>query len=150
MEFLKKYFKKYWKGFCLAIAFLTLEAGCDLMQPTIMSKIVDVGVVNRQMDYVLKMGAVMLMITALGALAACGRNFLSSSISQKFSADIRLDLFKKIQGFSFDNVDRFSQASLITRITNDVTQLQNFANGLMRIFVKSPIVCIGSIIMAVS
>lgn len=149
MEFLKKYFKKYWKGFCLAIAFLTLEAGCDLMQPTIMSKIVDVGVVNRQMDYVLKMGAVMLMITALGALAACGRNFLSSSVSQKFSADVRLDLFKRIQGFSFDNVDRFSQASLITRITNDVTQLQNFANGLMRIFVKSPIVCIGSIIMAV-
>lgn len=149
MEFLKKYFKKYWKGFCLAIAFLTLEAGCDLMQPTIMSKIVDVGVVNRQMDYVLKMGAVMLMITALGALAACGRNFLSSSVSQKFSSDVRLDLFKRIQGFSFDNVDRFSQASLITRITNDVTQLQNFANGLMRIFVKSPIVCIGSIIMAV-
>ncbi|MFT8314338.1 MAG: ABC transporter ATP-binding protein [Clostridium sp.] len=149
MEFLKKYFKKYWKGFCLAIAFLTVEASCDLVQPTIMSKIVDVGVVNRQMDYVLKMGAVMLMITALGASAACGRNFLSSSVSQKFSADVRLDLFRRIQGFSFDNVDRFSQASLITRITNDVTQLQNFANGLMRIFVKSPIVCIGSIIMAV-
>ena len=149
MEFLKKYFNKYWKGFCLAIIFLTLEASCDLMQPTIMSKIVDIGVANKRMDYVVKMGLAMLMITALGALAACGRNFLSSSVSQKFSADIRLDIFKKIQSFSFDNIDKFSQASLMTRITNDVTQLQNFANGLMRIFVKSPILCIGSIIMAV-
>lgn len=149
MVFLKKYFNKYWKGFFLAITFLTIEASCDLMQPTIMSKIVDIGVLNKRMDYVVKMGAVMLMITAIGALAACGRNFLSSSISQKFSADIRLDIFKKIQSFSFDNVDKFSQASLITRITNDVTQLQNFANGLMRIFVKAPILCLGSIIMAV-
>jgi ATP-binding cassette subfamily B protein len=149
MKVLKKYVDKYWKGFFLAIVFLILEACCDLLQPTIMSKIIDVGVKNRQMDYVLKMGAIMLMITALGALSACGRNFLSSSVSQKFSANIRSDIFKKIQNFSLDNVDKFSQASLITRITNDVTQLQNFANGLMRIFVKAPILCIGSIIMAV-
>ncbi|AJA49396.1 ABC-type multidrug transport system, ATPase and permease component [Clostridium pasteurianum DSM 525 = ATCC 6013] len=144
----KKYIHKYWRGFLLAIVCLILEASCDLLQPTIMSKVIDIGVKNRQIDYVFKMGGIMLGVTALGALAACGRNFLSSSVSQKFSSDIRVDIFKKIQDFSLDNIDKFSKGSLITRITNDVTLLQNFANGLMRIFVKSPIVCIGSIIMA--
>jgi len=144
----KKYIHKYWRGFSLAIVCLILEASCDLLQPTIMSKVIDIGVKNRQIDYVFKMGGIMLGVTALGALAACGRNFLSSSVSQKFSSDIRVDIFKKIQDFSLDNIDKFSKGSLITRITNDVTLLQNFANGLMRIFVKSPIVCIGSIIMA--
>lgn len=148
MEVFNKYIHKYCRGFLLAILCLIVEACCDLLQPTIMSKVIDIGVKNRQMDYVLKMGVTMLGVTALGALAACGRNFLSSSVSQKLSADIRVDIFKRIQEFSLDNIDKFSKGSLITRITNDVTLLQNFANGLMRIFVKSPIVCIGSIIMA--
>nr|WP_206154824.1 ABC transporter ATP-binding protein [Clostridium muellerianum] len=128
--------------------FLTIEALCDLMQPAIMSKIIDIGVANRQMEYVMNKGFIMLLITAFGALAACGRNILSNYVSQKFSAELRLDLFKKIQSFSFDNLDKFKGASLVTRLTNDITQLQNFCNGLMRIFVKAPLICIGSIIMA--
>ena len=63
MKFLKKYINKYWKPFCVGVACLTIEAGCDLMQPTIMSKIVDVGVAGKQMDYILKMGGVMILIT---------------------------------------------------------------------------------------
>ena len=106
------------------------------MQPTIMSKIVDIGVAGKQMDYVIKMGGVMLMITALGAISASSRNILSSNVSQKFGTELRSDLFKKVQTFSFDNVDKFEGASLVTRLTNDVTQVQNFVNGLMRIFVK--------------
>lgn len=148
MEFLKKYIKKYWKGFVAAVSFLTLEAFCDLMQPTIMSKIVDKGVTGRQMNYVLQMSGVMLMVTALGAVGAVGRNILASKVSQRFGAELRSDLFKKIQSFSFDNMDRFEGATLVTRLTNDVTQVQNFTNGLMRIFVKSPLICIGSLIMA--
>ena len=148
MLFLKKYITKYWKPFCLGVACLTLEAVCDLMQPTIMAKIVDIGVVGRKMDYVLHMGAVMLMITGLGAMAAVGRNIISNNVSQRFGAELRSDLFKKIQNFSFDNVNKFETASLVTRLTNDVTQVQNFVNGLMRIFVKAPLVCIGSIVMA--
>ncbi|AKA68010.1 ABC transporter ATP-binding protein [Clostridium scatologenes] len=148
MKFLIKYIKNYWKLFIAAVIFLTIEALCDLMQPTIMSKIIDIGVANKQMDYVMNKGIIMLLITALGAVAACGRNILSNYVSQKFSEELRLDLFKKIQGFSFDNLDKFKGASLVTRLTNDVTQLQNFCNGLMRIFVKAPLVCIGSIIMA--
>lgn len=148
MKFLKKYIYKYWKPFCIAVACLTLEAACDLMQPTIMSKIVDVGVEGKQMDYILRMGGVMLLITALGATAAVSRNIISSNVSQKFGTEIRYDLFKKIQTLSFENIDKFEGASLVTRLTNDVTQVQNFVNGLMRIFVKAPLLCIGSLIMA--
>lgn len=149
MQFLKKYIKKYWKPFCVATACLTLEAVCDLMQPTIMSNIVDIGVQGKQLGYVIRMGALMLMITGLGAVAAVSRNILSSNVSQKFGAELRSDLFKKVQTFSFDNVDKFEGASLVTRLTNDVTQVQNFANGLMRVFVKAPLLCAGSIFMAV-
>jgi ATP-binding cassette subfamily B protein len=149
LSFLKKYIRKYWKLFVVAVLFLTCEATVDLMQPTIMSKIVDVGVANNRMDYVLKMGSVMLLITAIGAIAASARNILSSRVSQKFGAELRSDLYRKIQSLSFENIDRFERASLVTRLTNDITQLQNFVNGLMRIFVKSPLLCIGSLIMAI-
>jgi ATP-binding cassette, subfamily B, multidrug efflux pump len=147
--FLKKYIKKYGKLFYLAVIFLTIEALCDLMQPTIMSKIVDIGVANGQMDYVLRMGGLMLVITAVGAISASVRNIISSNVSQKFGAGLRADLFRKTQTLSFDNIDKFDRASLVTRLTNDVSQVQVFVNGLMRVFVKAPLLCIGSLIMAV-
>jgi ATP-binding cassette, subfamily B, multidrug efflux pump len=148
MDSFKKYIKNYWKPFCTAIGFLMIEAAADLLQPTIMSKIVDFGVAEKNLSYVIKMGGVMLLVTALGAIAAVVRNIVSSNVSQKFGAELRLDLFKKVQSLSFDNIDKFETASLVTRLTNDVTQLQNFTHGMMRIFVKAPIVGLGSIIMA--
>lgn len=148
MNFLTKYGKKYWKPFSIAVACLMLEALCDLMQPTIMSRIVDKGVAGRDMNYVLSMAGVMLLVTALGAIAALSRNVVSSNVSQRFGTELRSDLFKKIQTFSFTNIDNFEGATLITRLTNDVTQVQGFAHGLMRIFVKAPITCLGSLIMA--
>lgn len=149
MDFFKKYTKKYWKSFFTAVVFLTFEAVCDLLQPTIMSKIVDIGVAERRMDYVIKGGLIMLAVTLLGAVAAVSRNIISSNVSQKFGAELRGDLFKKIHSFSFSSIDKFETASLVTRLTNDVTQVQNFVHGMMRIFVKAPLLCIGSIIMAV-
>ena len=132
----------------IAVLFLTCEALADLTLPTVMSHIVDVGVAQNDMNYVLRMGGFMLLITFLGALAATGRNILASRVSQRFGAELRKDLFAKIQALSFENIDQFERASLITRLTNDVTQVQNFTNGLMRIFVKAPLLCIGSLIMA--
>lgn len=131
----------------MALGFLICEAIADLMQPTIMSKIVDIGVTGKDLNYVLKMGGIMLLVTALGAVCASTRNVVSTNVSQNFGAELRLDLFKKIQSLSFDNIDKFEAASLVTRLTNDVTQLQNFVNGMMRIFVKAPVVGIGAIIM---
>jgi ATP-binding cassette, subfamily B, multidrug efflux pump len=148
MGFLAKYIKKYWKSFSLAVLFLTFEAISDLLMPTIMAKIIDVGVAGRDLNYVLKMGGLMLLITLLGAIAASTRSILASIVSQNFGSELRSDLFKKIQTLSFKNIDRFERASLITRLTNDVTQVQVFANGLMRIFVKSPLLAIGGLIMA--
>jgi ATP-binding cassette, subfamily B, multidrug efflux pump len=149
MGFLKKYAIKYWKLFLSAILFLMLEAVCDLLQPTIMSKIIDIGVENKRMGYVLYMGGLMLAVTALGAFGAVNRNFLSSRVSQRFGAELRSDLFKKIQSLSFDNIDKFETSSLITRVTNDVNQIQNFVMGTMRIFVKAPMLAVGSIVMAI-
>jgi ATP-binding cassette, subfamily B, multidrug efflux pump len=143
-----KYIKNYWKPFSVAVLFLTLEAVCDLLQPTIMAKIVDVGVVNRDLDYVLKMGGVMLGVTLLGALAASTRSIVASITSQNFGSELRFDLFQKIQHLSFKNINRYDRASLITRLTNDVSQVQMFMNGLMRIFVKAPLLAIGGLIMA--
>jgi ATP-binding cassette subfamily B multidrug efflux pump len=149
MHFLRKYVKKYWKLFSTAVFFLMLEALCDLMQPTIMSKIIDVGVSTRDLHYVLKMGGLMLLITACGAVAASTRSTLASIVSQNFGAELRSDLFRKIQKLSFKSIDQFDRASLITRLTNDVTQVQNFVNGLMRMFIKAPLLGLGALIMAI-
>ncbi|ETI67650.1 ABC transporter ATP-binding protein [Neobacillus vireti] len=148
MKFLAKYIKKYWKSFSIAVLFLTFEAISDLLQPTIMAKIIDEGVANKDIHYVLKMGGLMLAITACGAVAASTRSIMASIVSQNFGTELRSDLFKKIQTLSFKNLDRFDRASLITRLTNDVTQVQVFVNGLMRIFVKAPLLAIGGLIMA--
>jgi ATP-binding cassette subfamily B protein len=149
MRFLTQYMGKYLKPFVIAIIFLMVEALCDLMQPTIMSKIVDVGVAHKDIHYVLANGGIMLLITAVGAVSASMRNILSSNVSQRFGSDLRSDLFKKIQGLSFKSIDRFDRASLVTRLTNDVTLIQMFVNGLMRIFVKAPLLAIGGLIMAI-
>lgn len=149
MDFLSRYSGKYGKAFFLAIFFVMCEALCDLMLPTIMSHIVDVGIAGKNMEYVLLKGGLMLLITALGAVAASARNVISSTVSQKFGAELRLDLYKKIQTLSLDNIDNFDRASLVTRLTNDVTQVQNLMNGLMRIFIKGPFLCIGSLFMAI-
>jgi len=149
MHFLRKYVKKYWKLFFTAVFFLICEAVSDLLQPTIMSKIIDVGVASRNMDYVLRLGGFMLLITACGAIAASLRSIIASVVSQNFGADLRSDLFRKIQTLSFKSIDKFDKASLITRLTNDVTQMQNFLNGLMRVFVKAPFLAIGALIMAI-
>ncbi|NEY18559.1 ABC transporter ATP-binding protein [Bacillus ginsengihumi] len=149
MHFLRKYAKKYWKLFFTAVFFLMCEALCDLMQPTIMSKIIDIGVASNNLQYVLKLGWLMLLITGCGAIAASLRSTLASIVSQNFGAELRSDLFQKIQMLSFKSIDKFDRASLITRLTNDVTQVQNFINGLMRMFIKAPLLALGALIMAV-
>ncbi|MED4753615.1 ABC transporter ATP-binding protein [Brevibacillus choshinensis] len=148
MRFYTKYIKKHGVVFCISLFFLTVEALCDLLQPTIMSRIIDVGVAKRDLNYVLSTGGLMLGVTALGAIAASMRNILSTYVSQNFGAQLRSDLFKKVQSLSFENIDRFDRASLVTRLTNDVNQVQVFVNGMMRIFVKAPLMCIGGLFMA--
>jgi ATP-binding cassette subfamily B protein len=150
MGLIYKYKERYWKQFGVAVVFVTLEALCDLAQPTIMSQIIDVGVAGRRLDYILYMGGLMLLITAVGALSAFVRNLISSNVSQKLGTELRLDLYVKIQNLSFENINSLDRASLVTRLTNDVTQVQALVNGLMRISLKAPLLCIGSLILAIA
>ncbi len=148
--FLHKYRTLYWKKFLVAAMFVTIEATCDLLQPTIMAKIIDIGVAGRQSDYILNQGVLMVVITAIGAFAACARNVIASKVSQNFGSELRGDLYEKIQMLSFDNIDNLNRNSLVTRLTNDVNQVQQLVNSLMRISLKAPLLCIGSLIMAIN
>lgn len=149
MSLIFKFIKKHWPGFSIAIVFLTLEAVCDLLQPYIMSRIVDKAVATKDAMLVLKLGGVMLATAVIGALSAVIRNYYASKTSQNIGKEMRFELFEKIQSFSLENIDKLEPASLITRITNDVSQIQNFINGCMRILVKAPITCIGAIILII-
>jgi ATP-binding cassette subfamily B protein len=149
LSFLVPYIRTYAGPFLTAVFFLAIEAACDLFQPTIMSRVIDQGVVTKDLRVVLGLGGLMLFVTAIGALAASARNIISGKVSQNFGSSLRADLYRKIQSFSFTSLDRFDTASLVTRLTNDVTQVQNFANGLMRVFVKAPLLALGGIVMAV-
>ncbi len=119
------------------------------MQPTIMARIVDTGVATRDLAIVMRWGLVMLSVAALGAAGATGRNLIASIVSYQFGARLREDLFHRVTSFSFTEMGSFDAASLITRQTNDVTQVQTFVNGVMRFFAKAPILAVGGLIMAV-
>jgi ATP-binding cassette subfamily B protein len=149
MGIYKRYFKKYKFLFITAVSCVFLEAVCDLLQPTIMSRIIDEGVKSNRIDTVIGLGLMMLIITALGACFAAVRNILASKVSQSFGSDLRYDVFSKIINFSEVSTDKIESGSLITRMTNDTSQVTQFINGLMRIFFKAPVTFLGSIILAV-
>ena len=148
MRIYKKYFPKYKYLFFTAILCVALEALCDLMGPTIMSRIINEGIAQNSVSAVYYWGIRMLCITALGAVFAVSRNIIASRVSQSFGADLRYDLFSKVLGLSEESADKIESGSLIVRLTNDVTQITQFTNGTMRIFFKAPLTCIGGIILA--
>jgi len=145
----RPYLRKYLLPFLAALACLAVESVCDLMQPTIMASIVDTGVAARDIGVVLRLGLRMLAVAALGAAGATGRNIIASIVSFRFGAQLRADLFRKMTSLSFQELDSFDASSLITRQTNDVTQVQTFVNGVMRIFAKAPILAVGGLAMAI-
>ena len=148
MNLYSKYFKKYKSPFLIAVFCVALEAVCDLLGPTLMSNIINTGIDQGMLSKVYYWGALMLMVTAFGACFAITRNILASRVSQRMGADLRYDVFKKIVYFSELGTDKIESGSLITRMTNDTSQVVQFVNGIMRIFLKAPITCIGSIILA--
>ena len=148
LSYLRPYVRIYARPFLLAVLALSVEAACDLLQPTIMSRVIDVGVAGRNLHVVFSLGGLMLLVTAVGACAASARNILSNRVSQSLGAQLRGTLYSKVQTFTFEELDSFDAASIVTRLTNDVTQVQTFVNGTMRIFVKAPLVAVGGIVMA--
>lgn len=114
-----------------------------------MERIIDVGLKNGDMAYILKTGLLMIFAAFLGMVGGGGCVVFSSIASQNFVYDLRCDLFKKIMSFSFKNVDRFRPETLITRLTNDVMQMQNVVMMMLRIVVRAPLLFIGGLVMAV-
>lgn len=145
MKLILYYIGRHKKMFFTALFFLGIETLADLLQPTLMSYIVDNGVQNKDVKQILLYGLGMLGIAACGAVGAVTRNIYATKTSQRISMEMRSDIYKKVLSLSFENIDRLAPASIITRITNDVTQIQNFINGMMRIMMKAPITCIGAI-----
>lgn len=146
---ISRYLKPYWVYVLLAPLFMALEVYMDLLQPSYMADIVDKGIANGDMNYVLTKLLIMLGIAFIGMLGGIGCVYASTVAALGFGTDIRSDLFRKIQTFSFANLDRFPTSSLITRLTNDVTQLQNVVTMSLAMMIRAPLLCIGSIIMTI-
>ena len=149
MKLMLRYVRRHLGMFLTAIFFLTIETLADLLQPTFMSFIVDEGVAKRDVRQILFYGGIMLGIAALGAFGAVMRNIYASRTSQLIGKEMRMEIYEKVQTLSFENIDRLQPSSIITRITNDVTQNQNFLNGCMRIMMKAPITCVGAIVLII-
>ncbi len=149
MKLMLHYIKRHIGMFLIAVVFLTIETFADLLQPTFMSYIVDRGVKGQETELILRYGLIMLGITAAGAVGAVVRNIYASRTSQLIGKEIRLAIYEKVQTLSYENIDRLQPASIITRITNDVTQMQNFINGIMRIMLKAPVTCIGAVALII-
>ncbi|MGI6538853.1 MAG: ABC transporter ATP-binding protein [Caldicoprobacterales bacterium] len=149
MKLMLSYIRRHIGKFLTALLFLSMETAADLLQPTYMSFIVDNGVKAKDTGKILEYGAIMLAIAAMGALGAVMRNIYATKTSQQIGKEMRLDIYKKIQTLSFENIDRLQPSSIITRITNDVTQIQMFINGTMRIMLKAPVTCLGALILII-
>lgn len=128
---------------------LLAEALIDLSLPTLLASIINRGVMAQNMDHVWRVGTLMLGLALIGALAGLSRNWLSTYASQNLGTQIRADLFRKTQAMSLATTRSIGTASLITRLTNDVMQIQNLSFMLTRIFIRAPLLLIGGIFMAV-
>lgn len=143
-----KYAKKYWYNFLLGPLFMVLEACGEFILPYINANLINIGAANQDMDYILRQGIYMAFIAlAMLITGVLGANF-SVRASTRLAAGIRKEVFEKIQTFSFSDIDDFTTGSLITRITNDITQIQNFAQTMLRGMFRSPVMLIGALIMS--
>lgn len=150
MKRLFSYMRPYRLAALAAPLLMLLEVAADLIQPKMMARIVDIGIANRDLAYVYRTGAGMIGIALIGLIGGTGATILSCTVAANYGKDLRGGLFEKVQSFSFAELDRFKTASLITRLTNDVTQIQHIVMLSLRMLVRAPLLAIGGIIMALS
>lgn len=146
---------KYIKGSAIIYTILAplmmfIEVIMDLNQPKLMSDIIDIGVANGDITYVLNVGFKMIVVAFIGILGGMLCGVFSTLASMNMGKNMRQGLFNKIQSLSFSEIDQFKTSSLITRLTNDVTQVQNMVMMALRGMVRSPLICLGGIIMSLS
>jgi ATP-binding cassette subfamily B protein len=142
------FLKKYRFTASIALLLMLMELAVELLQPFIISKIIDDGIGQNDLSVVLKWGGILVGCTVLAFTVGIFSSFYASHVSQSFGYDLRERLYDKVQSFSFANFNRFPEASLITRLTNDVMQLQNTVFMGLRIMLRAPLLVIGSIVMS--
>jgi ATP-binding cassette, subfamily B, multidrug efflux pump len=147
MKKLFKYLKPYWKPAILAPILMAIEVVSDLFQPALLISIVDKGIPAGDIHFIVLVGLKMIGIALIGLVGGFGCIYTSSIASLNFGTDIRKEVFSKIQSFSFANLDQFKTSSLVTRLTNDIVQVQTVVMMMLRILVRFPLLCIGGIII---
>ena len=150
MKKIVKYINGSWPLVFLAPLLMVLEVMCDLMQPTLMSEIVDVGIASGEISMVWSTGLKMLGVALLGIVGGAGCTILSSKASFDAAARLRQGMFDKIQTFSFKEIDKLQTSSLITRLTNDVTIMQQTLRAVLCMMVRAPLTCVGGLVMAIA
>lgn len=146
---------KYLKGWAILFAIIAplmmfLEVVMDLTQPKLMADIIDIGVASGDIPFVLSQGGRMLLVALLGLIGGVSCCIFSAMAAMSMGEKLRQAVFNKIQTFSFLELDQFKTSSLITRLTNDITQIQNMVLAGLRIMVRAPLLCIGGLFMAYS
>lgn len=143
-----KYLAPYWWQIILVIIFTYANVWGSLQLPTLMSNIVNQGILNNDQAYIISTGLRMLLVAAVAATAAIVTGFLASRIATGFARKLRLATFEKIESFSLNEINKFSTASLITRSTNDIQQIQQVTFMVLRIAVQAPLMAIGAVFSA--
>ena len=146
---LAKFLRPYRRWVMIAPFLMTIEVAMDLMQPLMVERIVDEGIAHLNLNLVLHTGLLMFGLAGIGALGGMSNSFFAEMTVQAFGVDLREALFRKVQTFSFGNLDEMESGQLITRLTNDVTQVQEALLLILRILVRSPLLLIGSLVMAI-
>ncbi|MGE7663176.1 ABC transporter ATP-binding protein [Peribacillus sp. NPDC097197] len=150
MKKLFSFLKPYRLFIALALFLMLVELGVELLQPLFIAKIIDDGILQKDLSVVIKWGAIMVGLSIFSFLGGIVNSFTASHVSQSFGHEVRKNLFGKIQAFSFANLNNIPTSSLITRMTNDVTQLQNTVFMGLRIMARAPLIVLGGTIMAIT
>lgn len=137
-----------WWAVILAVGFMIIQVACDLSLPTLTSNIIDKGIANNDIGYIWRTGGQMLLLSFIGVLGAAGNVYFAATQSQKMGQRIRTGIFKKVTFSSTEEFETIGNASLITRTTNDVVQIQNVMVQMLRMMLMAPIMLIGAGILA--
>ncbi|MEG6523859.1 ABC transporter ATP-binding protein [Desulfotomaculum sp. 1211_IL3151] len=145
-----KFLKSYQLPIFLVVMLVFLQSMAELYLPTLMSDIVDIGIVNGDTSYIIKIGSFMLVVAAVGTVCSVAANFFSAKVAVGFGKNLRTKIFTHVENFSLQEFNQMGTASLIIRTTNDITQVQQVLIVILRMMISAPLMCIGGIIMAVS
>jgi len=150
MKKLFKYLKSFRGSIFLVMILIFMQTISELMLPTLMAEIVDKGIVNNDIEYIINTGKIMLLVALIGTSCAISAGYVSSKIGLGLSKNLRHSVFTKVENFSLNEFDDKGTASLITRTTNDIKQAESFTIAVLKVFLRAPFLAIGGLIMAFS